>query len=352
MAPASDSYASELRLKLHEGLKAHSASAGFPFVGGSFEQAILTRAFAELSGLSAAQVSALSIASDRLTSVVSSSFNSIISQLSPPQQLALRAGFDPFSPAVTHAINSSDGIAGLLAGGATRLGASTADNRSGYRFGDLQRGDAEMRSDRNSFAGLGLDSGTHATFKNSGLSRDVFDDLRDRYSIEQIRTAADFAQDLGVGADAYAGKFASLNAENRHDIQTFVEEMRSDPALTDEAKLGEIRTFRAEHPELQTLSDADLLNIVNAKQSDLRAEVGNDAAEVASGEALSAALGTDASVATQSKATTTARVDEVSGATEGQNVDDAFGVDAAAPQPQAATATVKQKAAIRTGPTP
>ena len=271
--------AGELRRKLQEGLKAHSIGAGFPLVGGAFEQAILTRAENELSGLSPAQVAAMSLTSEKLVVAVASSFNTAISQLAEPQRAALRAGFDPFSPAVLLAASTPVGIARLLSGRAGELLDDSGESRSGQRFATLRGGDAN-RTARGSLAGL--DSDTVALFKATGLSQTVFDDLSQRFTLNQIRQAAGFAGELGVRADAYAGKFAGLDQESRADLRGFVGGMRDDPGMPEDEKRRQIAAFRASHPKLRSLSDADLLNIVNARQLDAVHDVGTDAARALS----------------------------------------------------------------------
>lgn len=202
------------------------------------------------------------------------SFNTVLSTLSEPQRLALKAGFDPFSPAVQLAASTPDGMARLLGG---KLGISIdragGESRSGQRFAPLR--DDGDRAGRRSFTGL--DGETVTLFKTTGLSQGVFSDLIQRYTLNEIRQAAGLARELGVGANAYAGKFAGLDGDSRSDLRDFVGEMRDDPAMPEEEKRRQIAAFRKAHPKLRRLTDDDLLKIVDARELAHAREVGDPA---------------------------------------------------------------------------
>ena len=322
----------ELRRKLHEGLKAHSAATGIPLVGGAFEQAVLLRAESELSGMTAAQISTMSLTSERLVAAVASSFNTVLSALSEPQRLALKAGFDPFSPAVQLAAATPDGMARLLSGKPGILSDPVGgEGRSGQRFAPLR--DGGDRVGRGSFAGL--DGEIVTLFKTTGLSQGTFSDLIQRYSLAQIKQAAGLAGELGVGANAYAAKFAGLDGDSRSDLRDFVGEMRSEPGLSDDDKRRQISAFRASHPKLRGLSDRDLLAIVNARQAERRHAVGDDASrDLSTGDVVPAASEQRAVHASQdARANAQKKAVTQTDATVVKAMDDIFGVDAAKTTP-------------------
>ena len=323
--------AAELRQKLYEGLKAQFVGVGIPQVGGAFEQAVLARAEQELTSLKSADAATLTLSSERLVTAVSASFNTVLSRLSGAQQMALRAGLDPFSPAVMQAANSVGGLSRLLDGRMPERAEPAAEVRSGRRYGELRSDDARDGS-RSSYADLGLDSGSVALFKSTGLSRSVFDDLAQRYSLQQIKGAAGFAGELGVRADAFAGKFIDLDSESRDDLHEFVDQVRSDPSLSTDEKRQQIAAFRQTHPKLRKLTDNDLLSIVNARQASMRHEIGDEAravqgAELRDREARHGASALTAQIKTEiGKKAATSGIRALTA-----EADDAFGVTATPP---------------------
>lgn len=322
----------ELRRKLHEGLKAHSAATGIPLVGGAFEQAVLVRAEGELSGMNAAQVSAMSLTSERLVAVVAGSFDTILSTLSEPQRLALKAGFDPFSPAVQLAAGTPDGMARLLTGkSGVPFDTAGSEGRSGQRFAPLR--DDGDRAGRSSFAGL--DGETVTLFKTTGLNQGTFSDLIQRYSLAQIKQAAGLADEFGVGANAYAAKFAGLDGDSREDLRDFVADIRSEPGLSDDDKRRQISAFRAAHPKLGGLSDKDLFIIVNARQLKTVHDIGNDAARgLSTSDVLPSAGDRRAAHASQeARANAQKKAKKQTDAAVVTAMDDVFGVDAAKATP-------------------
>jgi len=153
-----------LAAAIAQAVTAQAASHGLPFVPASMADAIVAQATNDLNARPAGQLRGLSLADGTLMSVVAASFSAALSQLSEPQQRALRMGLDPFNAAVVSGL--------VLAAAAGRGGRGhteddQAETRSSRRFSSLRDRDDECSEKARQFAGLGFGG---ATMENlSGL---------------------------------------------------------------------------------------------------------------------------------------------------------------------------------------
>ncbi len=159
-----DSARQGLAAAIAQAVTAQAASHGLPFVPASMADAIVAQATNDLNARPSGQLRGLSLADGTLMSVVAASFSAALSQLSEPQQRALRMGLDPFNAAVVSGL--------VLAAAAGRGGRGHAEDdqaetRSSRRFASLRDRDDECSEKARQFAGLGFGG---ATMENlSGL---------------------------------------------------------------------------------------------------------------------------------------------------------------------------------------
>lgn len=159
-----DSARQNLAAAVAQAVTAQAASHGLPFVPASLADAIVAQATSDLNARPSGQLRGLSLADGTLMSVVAASFSAALSQLSEPQQRALRMGLDPFNAAVVSGL--------VLAAAAGRGGRGHAEDdqaetRSSRRFASLRDRDDECSEKARQFAGLGFGG---ATMENlSGL---------------------------------------------------------------------------------------------------------------------------------------------------------------------------------------
>lgn len=244
-----DSARQNLAAAVAQAVTAQAASHGLPFVPASLADAIVAQATNDLNARPAGQLRGLSLADGTLMSVVAASFTAALSQLSEPQQRALKMGLDPFNAAL---VSSLVLAAAAGRGGREQAEDEPAETRSSRRFASLRSRDDECSEKARQFAGLGFGGATMDNLSAIEVERKFVERLLLLgYTKMHIANVARDALALGLKGEREVG---IANAAP-NDLRSAAAAIAN--AKTDEERTAAEKRYRELVEEYSRLPDSD-----------------------------------------------------------------------------------------------
>jgi hypothetical protein len=219
-------------LKASESVTAAFNAAGVPNPPGDLANIVASYVKSATRDIPLNQIAYMTPGSGTLGTSAATGVTMFFNALTPAQRDAVKQGVNPLDPAAMMKFTAM--INGTAAGGG---------------IGGIREG--------------GAGRATSETYTRELAGGSVFKALStEGHSPAQINSAIDYARTLGTSEDM-ARKFIKLDKTSRDDLQTFVDDVRNDPALTDEQKAAKVTAFRKAHPKIgKTLTDQDVLKVI------------------------------------------------------------------------------------------
>lgn len=262
---------------------AQAASHGLPFIPASLADTIIAQAINDLQARAVGSPGGGSLTDNVLVTVVAANFANVLSQLSEPQQRALKLGLDPFNALIVAGLATAGGASGRRGAGSADDDAAPAE-RSSRRFTRLRDDEDKERckAHHGQFTGLGLGTAALNDFFAIGLDRTFFDQYRLLgFSALQIAQAARDGRALGFHGVA-----------DNHILMRAPSDLRSAAAAVANAKTPEEREaaqreYNKMIEQYQLLPDDDprkadahafIIHFAKKQAADTRHNVGDRAA--------------------------------------------------------------------------